>query len=72
MRHRRALLEVTVTAADVHDSKAAPGLLGEFMTEPGRLLELVWADSAYQGPELADAFAAHGVKVEVVKRTDSS
>ncbi|WP_331281399.1 hypothetical protein [Streptacidiphilus albus] len=56
----------------MHDSKAAPGLLGEFMTEPGRLLELVWADSAYQGPELADAFAAHGVKVEVVKRTDSS
>jgi transposase len=66
------LLEVTVTAANVHDSKAAPKLLEAFMAEPGRLLELVWVDCAYQGQELADAFTAHGVTVEVVKRTDGA
>jgi transposase len=66
------LLEVTVTAANVHDSRAAPDLLKEFLAEPGRRLELVWVDSAYQGRELADAFAAHGVRVEVVKRTDGA
>ncbi|WP_407991973.1 IS5 family transposase [Kitasatospora sp. CMC57] len=64
------LLEVAVTPANIHDSKAAPSLLAAFMDEPGRLLELVWLDSAYQGRELADAFAAHGVRAEVVKRTD--
>ncbi|MCL8011320.1 IS5 family transposase [Streptomyces sp. AS02] len=54
------LLEVTVTPADVHDSKAAPG----------RLVKLVWVDTAYQGSALAEAFARHGVKVEVVRRLD--
>ncbi|MCX4597445.1 IS5 family transposase [Streptomyces sp. NBC_01549] len=64
------LLEVTVTTADVHDSKAAPALLETFMDQPGRLLKLVWVDSAYQGPALAKAFACHGVRVEVVRRSD--
>ncbi|MFE7244943.1 IS5 family transposase [Streptomyces sp. NPDC057580] len=64
------LLEVTVTTADVHDSKAAPALLEEFMDEPGRLLKLVWVDSAYQGPAPAKAFARHGVRIEVVRRSD--
>jgi transposase len=64
------LLEVTVTAANVHDSVAAPDLLEKFMAAPGRLLKLVWADSAYQGEALAEAFARHGVKVEVVRRSD--
>lgn len=66
------LLEVVVTPANVHDSKAAPGLIEAFMAEPGRLLKLVWADTAYQGPALAQAFARHGVQVEVVKRPDGS
>ncbi|WP_206751797.1 transposase [Streptomyces cadmiisoli] len=64
------LLEVTVTTADVHDSKAAPALLETFMEQPGRLLKLVWVDCAYQGPALAKAFARHGVRVEVVRRCD--
>jgi transposase len=64
------LLEVTVTTADVHDSRAAPALLETFMADPGRLLKLVWVDSAYQGPALAKAFARHGVRVEVVRRSD--
>jgi transposase len=64
------LLEVTVTAANVHDSVAAPDLMDAFMAEPGRLLTLVWVDSAYQGEALAQAFTRHGVKVEVVKRAD--
>lgn len=64
------LLEVGVTAANVHDSMAAPELLEGFMAAPGRLLKLVWADSAYQGQALAQAFARHGVKVEVVRRSD--
>ncbi|MEY9997017.1 transposase [Streptomyces sp. V4I8] len=64
------LLEVTVTAANVHDSKAAPDLLDAYLAKPGRLLKLVWVDSAYQGQPLADAFAAHGVEVKVVKRPD--
>jgi transposase len=55
------LLEVHITPADVQDSVAAPELLDRFMAEPGRLLKLVWADSAYQGPALADAFARHGI-----------
>ncbi|GAA3909054.1 IS5 family transposase [Streptomyces lacrimifluminis] len=63
-------LEVTVTTADVHDSKAAPALLETFMDQPGRLLKLVWVDSAYQGPALAKAFARHGVRTEVVRRSD--
>ena len=62
------LLEVIVTPADVHDSKPAPALLDRYMDEPGRLLKVVWADSAYQGQPLADAFARHGVRVEVVQR----
>jgi transposase len=64
------LLEVTVTTADVHDSKAAPALLETFIQQPGRLLKLVWVDSAYQGPALAKAFARHGVRTEVVRRSD--
>jgi len=64
------LLEVSVTPANVHDSMAAPQLLERFMAAPGRLLKLVWADSAYQGQALAQAFARHGVKVEVVRRSD--
>ncbi|WP_328462372.1 IS5 family transposase [Streptomyces sp. NBC_00448] len=64
------LLEVTVTTADVHDSKAAPALLEAFMAEPGRLLKLVWVDSAYQGPALAKAFARRGVRIEVVRRSE--
>jgi transposase len=66
------LLEVTVTPANVHDSVAAPELIEAFMAEPGRLLKLVWADTAYQGPALAQAFAAHGVRVEVVRRPDGT
>ncbi|MDH6145793.1 transposase [Kitasatospora sp. GP30] len=66
------LLEVTVTPANVHDSVAAPELIDAFMAEPGRLLKLVWADTAYQGPALAEAFAAHGVGAEVVKRPDGT
>lgn len=65
------LLEVTVTPANVHDSVAAPELLDAFMVEPGRLLKLVWADTAYQGPALADAFAAHGVRAEVHPDTEA-
>ncbi|MEU1183666.1 IS5 family transposase [Streptomyces sp. NPDC005820] len=64
------LLEVTVTTADVHDSKAAPALLETFMDQPGRLLRLVWVDSAYQGPAPAKAFARHGVRIEIVRRSD--
>ena len=64
------LLEVTVTPANAHDSMAAPELLERFMAAPGRLLKLVWADSTYQGQALAQAFARHGVKVEVVRRSD--
>lgn len=64
------LLEVSVTPAGVHDSKAAPDLMDTFMAAPGRLLKLVWVDSAYQGPALAEAFARHGVQVEVVRRPD--
>ena len=66
------LLEVTVTPANVHDSAAAPQLLDRYMAEPGRLLKLVWVDSAYQGQAVADAFAKHGVKVQVVKRSDGT
>lgn len=66
------LLEVTVTPANVHDSVAAPELLDAFMAEPGRLLKLVWADTAYQGPALAAAFAAHGVAIAVVRRPDGA
>ena len=66
------LLEVIVTPADVHDSKPAPAVLDRYMDEPGRLLKLVWADSAYQGQPLADAFARHGVRVEVVQRPDGT
>ena len=64
------LLEVIVTTADVHDSKAAPALLETFMTHPGRLSKLVWVDSAYQRPARAKAFARHGVRTEVVRRSD--
>ncbi len=49
---------------------AAPDLLERSMAVPGRLLKPVWADSAYQGQALAQAFARHGAKVEVVRRSD--
>jgi transposase len=66
------LLEVTVTPANVHDSQAAPDLLDAYLAEPGRLLKLVWVDTAYQGRPLAEAFAAHAVEVKVVKRPDGT
>ncbi|WP_225887653.1 transposase [Streptomyces canus] len=39
-------------------------------TSRGRLLKLVWVDSAYQGQALAKAFARPGVRIEVVRRSD--
>ncbi|MDX3128447.1 transposase [Streptomyces europaeiscabiei] len=45
-------------------------LLETFMQQPGRLLQLVWVDSAYRGPALTKAFARHGVRTEVVRRSD--
>jgi IS5 family transposase len=44
------LLEVTVTAANVHDSVAAPDLLERFMAAPRRLLKLVWGRQRVPGP----------------------
>lgn len=64
------LLEVSVTPADGHDSKAAPDLMDMFMAAPGRLLKLVWVAGAYQGPAPTEAFALHGVQVELVRRPD--
>lgn len=66
------LLEVTVTPANVHDSKAAPELIEALTAELGRMLKLVRADSAHQGEALAHAFAAHGVEVEIVRRSGGS
>ncbi|WP_416069866.1 transposase [Streptomyces sp. AK02-01A] len=63
----RQLGQALGLTADVHDSKAAPALLETFMQQPGRLLQLVWVDSAYQGPALAKAFARHGLRTEVVR-----
>jgi transposase len=64
------LLEVAVTPANTHDSRAAPEVLDRVMEEPGRLLEVVCAGTSYQGEALAEAFSEHGVEVEVVRRPD--
>ncbi|MFJ2235006.1 hypothetical protein [Streptomyces sp. NPDC087859] len=40
------------------------------MDQRGRLLKLVWVDSAHQGPAPAKAFARHEVRIEVVRRSD--
>lgn len=41
-----------MTTEDVHDSEAARTLLETYLDEPGRLLKLVWVDTAYQGPAM--------------------
>ncbi|MFD8721234.1 hypothetical protein ACFV2H_25430 [Streptomyces sp. NPDC059629] len=50
------------------NSKQRSELVEKFMAGPGRMLRLVWVDSAYQGQAPAEAFARDGVRVEVVRR----
>lgn len=44
--------------------------LSDTIPHPACIEPSLWADSACQGPALAKAFARHGVRIKVVRRSD--
>ncbi|MFD4907814.1 hypothetical protein [Kitasatospora purpeofusca] len=58
--------------ATVYDSAPAWTCWGRSWPRRARLLKLVRTAGAFQGQTRMEAFARHGVKVEVVRRSDGS
>jgi transposase len=58
---------VLVQAASVQDPVGAAPVLAEAKTQ-APTLQLLWADARYQGPLVATAAAALGLRVEVVSK----
>ena len=59
-------LTVLVQAASVQDPVGAAPVLAEAKAH-APILQLLWADARYQGPLVATAAAALGLRVEVVR-----
>jgi transposase len=65
------LLALKVTPANEQD-RAQVGALTQAMQEAtGNSVEVAWVDQGYTGQEPAEAAAAHGVRLEVVKHTEA-
>jgi putative transposase len=64
------MLTAVVHPASVQDRDGAVLVLDEYTRRLFPFLEKIFADSAYGGPKLADAIAAAGWTIEVVKRRD--
>ncbi len=60
-------LVVRVSAASIQDSVSAGPVLAEAKARAPDL-QLVWGDGRYQGPRVAQAAAAVGLRVEVVSK----
>jgi transposase len=64
-------LAVLVQAASVQDPVGAAPVLAEAKANASQL-QLLWADARYQGPLVATAAAALGLRVEVVRAPPGS
>jgi putative transposase len=62
------MLTAVVHPASVQDRDGAVLVLDEYTRRLFPFLEKIFADSAYGGPKLADAIAAAGWTIELVKR----
>jgi transposase len=61
------LLALQVTPADVQDRAQVEALAAAVQEATGETVELAYVDQGYTGPEPAEAAAAHGMRLEVVK-----
>ena len=60
-------LALHVTPADVDEREAVGELARKIQEATGDSVELAWVDQGYTGPKPAEAAAAHGIRLEVVK-----
>ncbi len=65
------LIAVVITPANTQDRDAAVRLLRNARAR-GRLLQLIWADSAYHGDWAGWALRALGIVIEIVRRCDDT
>ncbi len=61
------LLALQVTPADVQDRAQVEALAAAVQEATGETVELAYVDQGYTGPQPAEAAAAHGMRLEVVK-----
>ena len=65
------LLAAVITPANDQDRAQVAELAALVQDVTGQTVELAWADQAYTGDEPAEAAAAHGIQLEVVKLPDA-
>ena len=61
------LLALTVTPANEQERAQVGELAAQVQEATGQSVELAWVDQGYTGQPAAEAAAAHGIKLEVVK-----
>ena len=61
------LLALTVTPANEQERAQVDELAAQVQEATGQSVELAWVDQGYTGRPAAEAAAAHGIKLEVVK-----
>jgi transposase len=61
------LLALSVTAANEQDRAQVAALAEKVQAETGESVEIAFVDQGYTGEAAAEAAAAHGIKLEVVK-----
>jgi transposase len=61
------LLALLVTPADAQDRAQVAALAAQVQAATGEMVEVAFVDQGYTGPNPAEAAAAHGIRLEVVK-----
>ena len=61
------VLALRVTAANEQDRAQVDALAAEVQAATGENVQLAYVDQGYTGPMAAQAAAAHGLKLEVIK-----
>lgn len=65
------LLSLHVTPANEQERAQVAALAQEVQEITGQSVELAYVDQGYTGEEVAEAAAAHGIQLEVVKHTEA-
>jgi transposase len=65
------LLTLVVTPADEQERAQVEKLASQVQAVTGETVELAFADQGYTGEAAAEAAAAHGIKLVVVKHTEA-
>ena len=65
------LLALHVTPADAHDRAQVADLAAAVQRLTGQHVELGFVDQGYTGDTPAQAAAAHGIRLEVIKHTEA-